>query len=233
MTDLIVRIDPAARMRTGTGTGAPDPVSVAVLAEMGGADAVIAHLREDRAGIQERDLRLLREILTVPLVLEMTASNEMIGVALEIKPDRVFLVPPLWEGHSADGGLDLLVNRDQAADAVRTLADAGIPTGILIDPDPEQVKIAHRIEAESVEIDTTFLDNPSADLSRILDTAKLAQKLKLAVVVGADVSASRLKRLRSVEEIGAVVSGQGLIAAAILKGMSEAVRETTVRLARR
>jgi pyridoxine 5-phosphate synthase len=230
MTDLFVRIDPAAQMRLRPGGGAPEPVAVAVLAEMGGADAVVVHLRSDRFGIQQRDLRLLREVLTVPLILEMTATSEMIGVALDIKPDRVMLVPERWQIETADGGIDLLVNRDAAAEAVRSLFHAGISTGISIDADPEQAKIAHRIEADAVEIDTAFLDNPSADMSRVIDTAKLARKLRLTVIAGADAPAPRIKRLRQVEEIQAVVTGHGLIAAAILKGMSEAVRETAARM---
>ncbi len=230
MTDLIVRIDPVAELRIDPSAGTPEPAAVAVLAEMGGADAVAAHLREDRGGIRERDLRMLREILTVPLVLEMTASAEMIGVALEVKPDRVFIVPSQWKTPIADGGLDLVVNRDQAGEAVRALSDAGIPAGIAVDADPEQVKIAHRIEADAVQVDTAFLDKAGADFSRVLDAVKLARKLNLSVVAGPDVTAARLKRLKGVDEIGGIVVGHGLIAAALMKGIPEAVRETAARM---
>jgi pyridoxine 5-phosphate synthase len=232
MTSLIFRVDPAAAMRTRSAVGAPEPVAVAILAEMGGADAVIAHLQEDRIGILERDLRLLREVLSVPFILEMEATSEMIGVSLEVKPDQVYLVPPLWEGLAGDGGLDLVVNRDLAAEAVRTLSDAGIATGIAVDAEPEQVKIAHRIEANAVQIDTAFLDNPAADPFRLVDAAKLARKLKLGVIAGADAPAPRIKRLQTIREIEGIVTGRSLIADAVLKGMTAAVREAAGRLGR-
>lgn len=229
MTELIVRIDSAANMRRRP-SDIPEPAAVAVMAELGGADAVAAHLREDRSVLQERDLRLLREILTIPLILEMTATSEMIGVALEIKPDRVFLVSKIWGTPAAETGLDLVVHRDVAAEAVRTLTDAGIPTGLAVSSDLEQVKIAHRIEACAVQLDTSFAENTDAELFRLTDAVNLARKLKLPVIAGADLSAARLKRLRGIEGIDAFVVGQGLVAAALMKGMPEAVREFAGRL---
>lgn len=232
MKQLIARIDPVAALRNAGGGEAPEPAAAAVLAEMGGADAVSAHLRQDRSLVKERDLRLVREIVHIPLILEMSATAEMIGVALDIKPDRVFLVSEDWQLQASEAGLDLVVHRDQAAEAIRTLGDAGISTGVCIDADPEQIRIAHRIDAREIQVETAFLDRTAGGLSRVLDAAKLARKLKLPFVAGTDVGPARIGMLQAVEEIDAVVAGHSLCARALMKGMAEVVREAAERLAR-
>lgn len=225
MTELIARIDSVAAVRSSGAGGVPEPAALAVMAEIGGADAVSAHLRENRSQIQERDLRLMREVVHIPVILEMSATSEMIGAALELKPDRVFLVSEDWEVRSSEGSLDLIVHREQAAEAVRILTDAGISTGVCIEADPEQIRIAHRIEAEAIQVETAFLERSEDSLSRVLDAAKLARKLKLPFIAGTDVTPSRMKKLRTMAEVDSVVMGHSLVALALMKGMPDVVRE--------
>ena len=225
MTELIARIDSVATLRSRDPGGMPEPAAAAVMAELGGADAVSAHLRKDRRQIQDRDLRLMREIVHIPVILEMSATSEMIGAALELKPDRVFLVSEDWAIRSSEGSLDLIVHREQAAEAVRVLTDAGIFVGVCIDPDPEQIRIAHRIEAGAIQVETAFLEQSDSRLSQVLDAAKLARKLKLPFVAGTDVTPARMKKLQELDEIEGVVVGHSLVALALIKGMPEVVRE--------
>ncbi len=225
MTELIARIDSVATLRSSGAGGVPEPAALAVLAELGGADAVSAHLRENRSQIRDRDLRLMREIVHIPVVLEMSATSAMIGAALELKPNRVFLVSEDWEVRSPEGSLDLIVHREQAAEAIRILTDAGISVGVCIEADPEQIRIAHRIEATAVQVETAFLEHSEHSLSRIMDAAKLARKLKMPFIAGTDVTPARMKRLRAMEEVDGVVMGHSLVAMALMKGMPEVVRE--------
>ncbi len=225
MTELIARIDAAAAVRSIGAGGVPEPAALAAMAEVGGADAVCAHLRQDRSQIRKRDLRLMREIVHIPVILEMSATSEMIGAALDLKPNRVFLVSEDWEVRSSEASLDLIVHREQAAEAVRILTDAGISVGVCIEADPEQIRIAHRIEATAIQVETAFLEHAEASLSRVLDAAKLAGKLRLPFIAGTDVTPARMKTLCAMEEVDGVVMGHSLVALALMKGMPETVRE--------
>jgi pyridoxine 5-phosphate synthase len=225
MTELIARIDSVAAVRSSGAGGVPEPAVLAAMAELGGADAVSAHLREDRSQIRDRDLRLMREIVHIPVVLEMSATSEMIGAALDLKPDRVFLVSEDWEVRSPEGSLDLIVHREKAAEAIRILTDAGISVGVCIEADPEQIRIAHRIEAAAIQVETAFLEYSVNSLSRVLDAAKLARKLKLPFIAGTDVTPARMKTLSETEEVDGVVMGHSLVALALMKAMPEVVRE--------
>ncbi|MGD8670420.1 MAG: pyridoxine 5'-phosphate synthase, partial [Desulfobacterales bacterium] len=139
MAGLAVKIDLVAAMRELRKSAFPDPVAAAVMAELAGADGIAIHLRADRRYIQERDVRILRQTVHSKLILEMAATTEMVGMALDIKPDHVTLVPEKREEFSAGGGLDLIVHNVEIREIVDTLQDSDIPVGILIDPDPEQL----------------------------------------------------------------------------------------------
>lgn len=159
MAGLAVNVDHVATLREARKVSYPEPVAAAVLAELAGADGIVVHLRKDRRHIQDRDVRILRKVVQTKLILEMASTSEMVGIALDIKPDLVTLVPEKKEELTTEGGLDLFVHKNSVAETVGMLQNNGIPVSIFIDPEPEQIKVAHKINASTVEIHTgTFCD---------------------------------------------------------------------------
>ena len=146
MAGLAVNVDHVATLREARKSSYPDPVAAAMLAEMAGAGGIVVHLREDRRHIQDRDLRILRNIVQTKLILEMACTNEMVGIALDVQPDLVTLVPETQEEVTTEGGLDLISRDNAIAEIVGTLQDSGIPVSIFIDPSPEQIKVAHQTQ---------------------------------------------------------------------------------------
>src|SRR5438132_6635793 len=154
MMRLGVNIDHVATLRQARQALEPDPVAAAVLALLGGADGITVHLREDRRHIQDRDVRLLRQIVTQRLNLEMAAVEAIVGIACEIKPDEATLVPERRQELTTEGGLDVLANQDAVGRAVERLLGAGIEVALFIDPDPRQIEKARLLGAMAVEIQT-------------------------------------------------------------------------------
>lgn len=231
MAQLAVNVDHIATLRQARGVDYPDPVAAAVLAELAGAEGIVVHLREDRRHIQDRDVRLIREIVQTKMILEMGATSEMVGIAMSIKPDLVTLVPEKREEVTTEGGLDLMVHKNAIAESVATLQDSGIPVSIFIDPDPEQIKIAHQINATMVEIHTgAFCDATSTRkrqeaFSQIVDTAKLAYRLKLGVNAGHGLCYNTIKAFTGLKEIDEFSIGHSIVSRAALVGMDRAVKE--------
>src|SRR3954454_7156437 len=151
---LGVNIDHVATVRQARRVPEPDPVQAAVLAEIGGADGITVHLRSDRRHIQDRDVEILRQVLKTRLNLEMAATQEMVKVALTVKPDQVTLVPERREEVTTEGGLDVVLNSVQLKPVVRMLDEGGIQVSLFVDPDLEQVKESHRIGARAIEVNT-------------------------------------------------------------------------------
>jgi len=151
MAGLAVKVDQVAALRAVRKSQSPDPVTAATVADLAGADGIIVHLRQDRKHIKDRDVRILRSVVQSKLILEMASTTEMVGVALDIKPDLVTLVPEKREQFTSDGGLDLIMHRDDIAETVATLQNSGIPVGLLVDPQPEQIKMAHGSNAGMIE----------------------------------------------------------------------------------
>ena len=154
MTRLGVNIDHVATVRQARGVAYPDPVAAASVVELAGADGIVCHLREDRRHIQDRDLRILREIVQTQLNLEMAATEEMIHIALVTKPDIVTLVPEKREELTTEGGLDVVKNFRSLKKAIQQLRKGNIPVSLFIDPDRSQIKASEGIEAEAIEIHT-------------------------------------------------------------------------------
>ncbi len=199
--------------------------------ELAGADGVVVHLREDRRHIQDRDVEILRKTVQTKLILEMAATPEMIDVALEIKPDLVTLVPEKREELTTEGGLDLEGNKDTVSEAVKTLQKGGFPVSLFVDPDLDQIKLAHRIDADFVEIHTgTFCDAETPKerfeaFEKIVNSAKLAHKLKLGVNAGHGLDYQTIKQFEGLLEIDEFSIGHSIIARAVLVGLDRAVRE--------
>jgi len=231
MAQLAVNVDHVATLREARGINYPDPVGAAVAAETAGADGIVVHLREDRRHIKERDVRLLRKIVQSKLILEMASSNEMLGIALDIKPDCVTLVPEKREELTTEGGLDLITHQDHIREAVTTLKNAGIAVCIFIDPDLDQIKIAHKIDADMIEIHTgAFCDavtklQKQREFLRIVDAAKIGTKLKLEVNAGHGISYNTIKAFKGLTEISEFSIGHSIVSRAILTGMEQAVRD--------
>jgi pyridoxine 5-phosphate synthase len=231
MAGLAVNVDHIATLREARKAKYPDPVTAALLAEVAGADGIVVHLREDRRHIQDRDVRILREVVQTKLILEMACTTEMVGVAFDIKPDLVTLVPEKREELTTEGGLDLIIHKTGVAETVSALQNSGIPVSIFIDPDPEQIKLAHQISANMVEIHTgAFCDAVTARkkeqaFSRIVDAAKLAHRLKMGVNAGHGICYQTIKSFQGLKEIDEFSIGHSIVSRAALVGMSQAVRE--------
>jgi pyridoxine 5-phosphate synthase len=231
MAKLIVQLDPVATLREAGKSAVPDPAAAAVLAELGGADGIAVHLREDRRSIQDRDLRVLRKVVHTRFDFEMAPTSEMLGVALSIKPDTVILFPEMREEKSPGGGLDLMVHGSSAAETIDNLVNSGIPAGIFIEPDPDQLKLAHQCSAHLVEINTggyceaTTTAKRKQVLIHIVDTVKLAYRLKIGVQVGGGIGFNTIDSFEGLKEIDAFTIGHSIIARAVLIGIQEAVHE--------
>jgi len=232
MPGLAVNVDHVATLRNTRGVVSyPDPVAAAVMVELAGADGVVVHLREDRRHIKDRDLKILRKIVQTKLILEMASTDEMVGIALEIQPDLVTLVPERREELTTEGGLDLIVHQNAIAETVGTLQNSEIPVSIFIDPDPDQIKIAHQIDSTMIEIHTgTFCEAKTHNkkkqaFSNIVDAAKLAHKLRIGVNAGHGLCYNTIKAFKGLHEIDEFSIGHSIVSRAVLVGMERAVKE--------
>ncbi len=234
MAGLSVNVDHVATLREAREISYPDPVAAALLAELAGADGIVVHLRKDRRHIQDRDVRILRKVVQTKLILEMAPTSEMVGIALDIKPDLVTLVPEKREELTTEGGLDLFVHKNSVAETVGSLQDNGIPVSIFIDSEPEQIKLAHKINASTVEIHTgTFCDATTPQkrnqtFDKIVDAVKLAYKLKLKINAGHGICYNTIKAFNGLHEIDEFSIGHSIVSRAVLVGMEKAVKEMSV-----
>jgi pyridoxine 5-phosphate synthase len=233
---LGVNVDHVATVRQARRTSYPDPVAAASISEMAGADQITVHLREDRRHVQDRDVRLLRQTVTTMLNLEMAATQEMVKIAYDIKPDQVTLVPERREEVTTEGGLDVQHHRDHVKKYVQSLKDADIQVSLFIDPDLDQVRAAHRIEANAVEVHTgKYCDavgesEARVELQRIVDAVRTAAKLGMRVAAGHGLHYHNMSALVPVEEIEEYNIGHAIIARAILVGLDRAVRDMVALL---
>lgn len=231
MARLGVNIDHVATVRQARRAPEPDPVHAAVLAELGGAAGITVHLRGDRRHVQDRDLEVLRQVVRTKLNLEMAATQEMLRVALTVKPDQATLVPERREELTTEGGLDVVLNSVQLKPIVKTLAEGGIEVSLFLDPDLEQVKEAHKLDAQAVEINTASWADArdakqrDAALRRIVDAAKLGRRLGLQVHAGHGLTYQNVGPVAALPEVGELNIGHSIVSRAVLVGMERAVRE--------
>jgi pyridoxine 5-phosphate synthase len=226
---LVVNVDHVATVRQARRGVEPEPVTAAALALLGGADGIVVHLREDRRHIQDRDVRLLRQTVHALFCLEMAATQEMLKVALEVRPSSVTLVPERREELTTEGGLDVQTRLGEIGEIVRALKDGGIRSCLFVAPDLEQIKAAHRVGAQAVEIHTGRYaehgpDHP-AELRRIEDAIKLAKKLGLEIGVGHGLDYRNVLRLARIAEIEEFSIGHSIVSRALFTGIEAAVRE--------
>jgi pyridoxine 5-phosphate synthase len=231
MADLCINVDHIATIRQARGGTEPDPVLAAGLVELAGADGIVVHLREDRRHIQDRDVRLLRQVVKTRLTLEMAATDEMIGIASEIKPDIVTLVPEKRQELTTEGGLDVVGLEASVKDAVSRLHDAGIPVSLFVDPEEDQIFASGRTGAECIEIHTgRYADAPNQEeeekeFEQIVKMAEVASDLGLRVHAGHGLNYQNTGRLAAVSDIVEFSIGHAVVARASLVGMERAVQE--------
>jgi pyridoxine 5-phosphate synthase len=231
MPRLGVNIDHVATVRQARGVVYPDPVTAAGMVELAGADGIVCHLREDRRHIQDRDLRMLREVVQTRLNLEMAATEEMIRIALTVRPNIVTLVPEKREELTTEGGLDVINFLPSLKKAIDRLHGGGIPVSLFVDPQKDQIKASEDVGADVVEIHTGhYCDakTPSREdeeLKKILDALAEAAHRNLKVAAGHGLNYVNVRRIAEIKEIEELNIGHSIIARAVLVGLDRAVRE--------
>ena len=236
MPELTVKIDQVALLREARKRQDPEPAAAAMLAELAGADRIAVHLYRRHRHIQERDVRILRHTVQTGLVLEMGLSTEMIGMAMALKPDRVILVAEAQETPAAGNSLDLLLRKDAVDEAVETLNGGGISVCLCIDPDPEQIKMAHRSHAAMIQFHTGAFCAAKTTLKRnhaymkLLDAVNLGRKLKLGIGLGHGLGYQTVRAFKNLHQIDEFCIGHSIVARAVLVGMERAVREMIARI---
>ena len=231
MSRLGVNVDHVATLRQARGGREPDPIAAAVLAELAGADGIVVHLREDRRHIQDRDLQILRQTIQSKLDLEMAADEAMVKVALSVRPDLVTLVPERRQELTTEGGLDVAGHRERLKDIIARLHEGEIPVSLFIEPDLEQVRSAHKVGADLVELHTgryanaVSVEDVQKEFDHLAQAAKLSGKLTMRVNAGHGLNYFNVSRLLTVTEIEEYNIGHSIIARAVLVGMDRAVRE--------
>ncbi len=231
MPRLGVNIDHIATVRQARGVTYPDPVTAAGMAELAGADGIVCHLREDRRHIQDRDLRILREVVQTRLNLEMAATEEMIRIALATQPDIVTLVPEKREELTTEGGLDVIKSFSSLKKAIQRLHRGGIPVSLFVDAQRDQIKASEDIGASVIEVHTGHYceaktsSQEDEELKKILDAVAEASHRSLRIAAGHGLNYVNVRRVAEIKEIEELNIGHSIIARAVLVGLDRAVRE--------
>lgn len=230
MPELGVNIDHVATVREARRTYEPDPVWAAVAAELGGADGITVHLREDRRHIKDRDLRILKQTVTVKLNLELAAAPEVVTIACEVRPDQATLVPERREEVTTEGGLDVVGQRRAVAEAVKRLRDAGIVVSLFLDPDERQIAAAADLGAQAVELHTgqyALARGPEAaeELGKLAIAGRQICQLGMALHAGHGLNYHNVRPVAALAHMHELNIGHSIVARAIMIGMQQAVRE--------
>ena len=240
MSRLNVNIDHIATIRQARRTNEPNPVSAAVICELAGADGITTHLRSDRRHIQDYDLIALKQVVITHLNVEMAATDEMVEIAIGVKPDVVTLVPERPQEVTTEGGLDVVGNEKAIRAAIDRLQKSGIFVSLFIDPDPRQIKASAKLGAYQIEICTAqyahLNEQPGdatvrrmkeieAELERIRRASRMAAKSGLMVAVGHGLTYRNVGPVARIEEVEEFNIGHNIIARAALTGLDRAVRE--------
>lgn len=231
MAELGVNIDHVATIRQARRTIEPDPVWAAALAELGGADTITVHLREDRRHIQDRDLRVLKETVQVKLNLEMAAEEAMTRIAIEIRPQKCTLVPEKREEVTTEGGLDVVRNRDRVRRCADQLLAIGIEVSPFIDPSEEQILASKELGAQAVELHTGRYADAATEAARGLELRELiaagniALQSGLLLHVGHGLTYRNVTPVAAIPGLGELNIGHSIVARAVMVGFERAVRE--------
>jgi pyridoxine 5-phosphate synthase len=241
MTLLSVNIDHVATIREARRTNEPDPVAAAVICELAGAHGITVHLRGDRRHIQHRDVKTLRDVVKTKLNIEMAATEEMIGIALDVIPDQVTLVPELPGEITTTGGLDCTRNQQAITNAIKRLQSININVSLFIDPSEQQIRAALGLGARMVELNTarysdaTLTNRASKEGADALDAvrgaAELAHSKQMQVLAGHGLTYRNVQAIAEISQITELNIGHNIIARAALVGLERAVRDMLALLA--
>ncbi len=226
-----LNVDHVAVLRNARGENQPDPVTFALMAEQFGVDGIVVHLREDRRHINERDVRLLRELITTKLDLEMAADEEIIKIACDVQPELATIVPEKREELTTEGGLNVIDNIDHLRTTIETLHENDIAVSLFIEPEIEQIDAAAEIKTDFIEIHTGTYANALNEedmfdeLEKIRIAVRYAKKLGLGVNAGHGLDYQNMKDFTAIKEIDEVSIGQAVIARAIFTGVEKAIKE--------
>jgi pyridoxine 5-phosphate synthase len=231
MALLGVNIDHVATLRQARLTNEPDPVWAAALSELGGADGITLHLREDRRHIQDRDLRVLRETVTVKLNLELAANPQIVDIACQLRPDQATLVPERRQEVTTEGGLDVIANRKQVADAIERLRSTGIEVSLFLDPESPQIEVAAMLGAHAVELHTGAYANARGtgamdnELGRLNRAAEAVHQAGMTLHAGHGLTYKNVIPIARLPHVMELNIGHSIVARAVMVGFQEAVRE--------
>ncbi len=231
MTRLGVNIDHVATLRQARGGHEPEPVAAALLAQSAGAEGITVHLRGDRRHIQDRDIRVLKQVLAIPLNVECAATQEAFDAVVPLKPAWVTLVPETREELTTQGGLDAVFLQSSLKSLVREFRTADIRVSLFVDPVLDQVKMAAKLEADAIELNTgAYADLPygsdsSVELGRLKEAARLSSRLGLRVLAGHGLDLRNVGPVAAIPEMEELNIGHSIVGRAVLIGMERAVRE--------
>lgn len=231
MPRLGVNIDHVATVREARKTNEPDPVWAATLAELGGADGITLHLREDRRHIQDRDVRILIETVAVPTNLEMAAADEVLAIACQLRPSQATLVPERREEVTTEGGLDVAGQAQRVSDAVQRLQEAGVVVSLFLDPDAEQIEAGIATGAEAIELHTGAYAHAAAkskapkELDELLAAARRVNEAGLTLNAGHGLTYRNVGPVARIDGMHELNIGHSIIARAIMVGLEQAVRD--------
>ncbi len=230
MATLGVNIDHIANVRQARRTIEPDPVQFAFLAEIGGADSITVHLREDRRHIQDRDVFILKETIKTKLNLEMAATEEMLEISKKLLPDYVTLVPEKREEVTTEGGLDVKNNEKHLKNFVKSLKNSNIKVSAFIDPETEQINYSKEIGFDIIELHTgKYADLNGEDqykeLQKIIESSYVANDIGLVVNAGHGLNYQNVKKIASINNINELNIGHSIVARALAVGLEKSVRE--------
>lgn len=226
-----LNVDHIATLRNVRGENLPDPVTVALIAEQAGVDGIVVHLREDRRHINERDVRLLRELVTTKLDLEMAATEEIIRISCDVGPELSTIVPEKRQELTTEGGINVIDNIDHLKRSIIELHNSEIEVSLFIEPDLDQINAAAEIESDFIEIHTGVFANALSEeeqfdeLEKIRVAVKQAKKLGLGVNAGHGLNYQNIKIFRELTDIDEVSIGHAIIARAVITGIDSAVKE--------
>jgi pyridoxine 5-phosphate synthase len=230
MATLGVNIDHIATIRQARGGKEPDPIQAAMIAELAGAHTITAHLREDRRHIQDRDIFLLKQIVTTHLNMEIAAVPDIVRIALEVLPAMVTIVPEKREERTTEGGLNATAKDRELAKVIETFHDNNIPVSLFIDPDLREIKTARRIGAEIIELHTGYYANAQGkakfeELEKLKDATLAARKIGLHVNAGHGLNYQNVRDVAKIHEMGELNIGHSIISSASLIGLDAAIKK--------
>lgn len=230
MVELGVNIDHVATLRQARRGEQPDPVAAAVLAELAGADSITIHLREDRRHIQDRDVHVLRKTIGTKLNLELACSDEVVAIAVEVRPDQATLVPEKREEVTTEGGLDVVTDSQRVAHAVKKLQARGIFVSLFLDPEEDQIRAAAHLGADAVELHTGQYalergHNRKHQLERLTAAGALIRQLGMQLNAGHGLDYQNVQPIAAIPEMHELNIGHSIVSRAVMVGMREAVSE--------